>query len=156
MQLSIPILKRFFTIFFLALFLFVVIAGLTTRFTVQKKTIQAITIGTTTLHVALAITESEKQAGLSGLPSLPEDQAMLFVFGTSGRHGFWMKDMHFPIDIIWLDGQRMIVHIEANVHPDSYPQIFIPTRDALYVLETVAGFSEKEKIHVGDQVQFLD
>ena len=52
--------------------------------------------------------------GLAVKNQLKENEAMLFVFEKPGKHSFWMKDMKFPIDIIWLDSTGKIVHIEEN------------------------------------------
>jgi len=64
---------------------------------------------------------------------------MLFVFENPGIHGIWMKDMKFPIDIIWLDKDMSVISKELNVSPDTYPQVFYPSREAYYVLEVKAG-----------------
>ena len=71
-----------------------------------EEAIQAISIVNIvgkTLQVDLALTDEEKARGLSGRESLDEDEGMLFVFDVPGNYGFWMKDMNFAIDIIWLN-----------------------------------------------------
>lgn len=88
--------------------------------------------------------------GLSGRKNLKDDQGMLFVFETLGIYKFWMKDMNFPLDIIWFDGNQKIVHIEKNVLPESYPKLFGPDEETKYVLEVVAGFSQKNDLKIGD------
>lgn len=87
-----------------------------------------------------------RHKGLSGRASLPSDRAMLFVFEQSGRHCFWMKGMQFPIDIIWLDKNKEVVHIKQNVTPESYPESFCPTQDARYVVEANAGLASGLKV----------
>ncbi len=149
-------LKKFFTIFFFAIFFFVVIAGLTARFDSKKSTTEAVQINDTVLHIERAITPAEQEVGMAKFDSIPDDFGMLFVFEKPGRYAFWMKNMRFPIDIFWLDENKQIIHIEKSVFPDTYPAIFEPSDEALYVLETAAGFSEKEKIKVGDTIGFLD
>src|SRR3989344_7332267 len=54
------------------------------------------------VKVELALTPEEQTQGFSGRSGLGENEGMLFVFDTPGKYGFWMKDMLFPIDIIWL------------------------------------------------------
>lgn len=108
-----------------------------------------------TLQVELALTPKEHTQGLSGREELLEDKGMLFVFDTPGKQAFWMKDMNFSIDIIWIDEDFSVVHIQKSVSPESYPKIFAPQREAKYVLETVSGFSEKNNLKEGDKVEFL-
>jgi hypothetical protein len=64
---------------------------------------------------------------------------MLFVFEKPGRYGFWMPDMHYPIDILWLDDQYSVVAAARSVAPESYPDTFMPPVPARYVLETSPG-----------------
>ena len=61
----------------------------------------------------------DRRLGLSDHESLPTNQGMFFVFEESGLHGFWMKDMDFSIDIIWIDEARKIVHVEPDVSPNT-------------------------------------
>jgi len=65
------------------------------------------------------------------------------VFEEPGRYPFWMRDMHFSIDIIWLDNQFKVIHVEREVAPETYPELFAPTQDALYVLEIREGVAEE-------------
>lgn len=94
--------------------------------------------------------------GLGGRKILPEDRAMLFVFSNLDRHSFWMKDMKFAIDIIWIaDGK--IVDIAPNVQPTMIEPLptYLPRLPAKLVLETVAGFSSKNNLKIGDTVELL-
>ena len=108
------------------------------------------TIGDATITVEKADTEAARERGLSGRASLAPDTGMLFVFEYSQIRGFWMKDMRFPIDIVWADETGKVVTIAENLSPDSYPQTFYPTSSALYVLEVPAGFVKAHGIAVGD------
>jgi uncharacterized membrane protein (UPF0127 family) len=72
-----------------------------------------------------------------------DDPGLLFVFDEPGLHGIWMKDMRFPIDILWLDDAFQVVDVRKNVAPDSYPTVFKPTKPARYVLEVTAGFADR-------------
>ena len=65
----------------------------------SKKTIH---IGRVPIAVAIADTLEKRTQGLSGRESLSANEGLLFVFSTSGAYGIWMKDMRFPIDIIWI------------------------------------------------------
>jgi uncharacterized protein len=107
-----------------------------------------------TISLIVVDTEETREVGLGGRDGLADNQAMLFIFDKPDFYEFWMKDMKFPIDIIWLGTDRKIVHIENNVSPETYPDTtFMPESEALYVLETPAGFAEKNNIKIGDVVE---
>jgi len=99
-----------------------------------------------------AITEAEQQKGLGGLHILPADQGMLFLFPQSQELCFWMKDMHFPIDIIWLSTDKRVTFIKSSVSPDTYPASFCAT--GRYVLELNAGQAARNHLLLGQQVSF--
>lgn len=109
-------------------------------------------IGNLRLDLEYADTLDERRTGLSGRDNLPTDRGMLFVFEEPDRYGFWMKDMQFPLDILWLDENYAVVHIEKNVPPEgSEPsRTYTPPVPALYVLEINAGYSDAYDISVGD------
>ena len=111
-------------------------------------------IGETTLNIEVANTDAERMQGLSGRNGLEENEGLLFVFDNEGYYGFWMKDMKFPIDMVWLDKNKQIIYIENNVSPATYPQVFNPPTPSLYVLEVSAGFLSKNNIKIGDFVAF--
>ncbi len=100
------------------------------------------------------VSRAARAKGLSGRPSLAPHTGMLFVFETPGRYGFWMKDMKFPIDIVWIEGGR-VVDIVEKAPPDDRPTrpVYYPRRPASRVLELPAGFSEKYGLKIGDMVE---
>lgn len=109
------------------------------------------------INVTLAKTPDELTKGLSIKNSLKEHEGMLFIFDTPKKSSFWMKDMKFPIDIIWIHPNTTIVHIEKNLQPcisflicTSYP----PNDLSQYVLEVNAHYTTKNNITVGDEVEF--
>lgn len=93
------------------------------------------------INIEIADTNAERMQGLSGRESLETGRGILFIFPESGLYGFWMKDMNFSIDIIWLNGDLQPIGIEKNISPDSYPQVFYPPVPVKYVLEVNAGES---------------
>jgi len=106
------------------------------------------------IQAELALSPAQWQQGLSGRKKLEENKGMLFVFPESSYQTFWMKDMRFSIDIIWIDENFQIVGIEKNVPPcrtseDKCPLYSSPL-PVKYVLETKAGKAEKEKLKKGD------
>jgi len=110
-------------------------------------------IGSKLLSVDISDTECKRNLGLSGRTDL-NDGGMIFVFEKLGNYGFWMKDMNFPIDILWINNEFKITGIEKNVSPDTYPQSFGSKYKAMYVLEASAGYSDKNNIKVGDKIIF--
>lgn len=111
-----------------------------------------IRIGEVTVEASVADSLPERIQGLSNTPFLPSNVVKLFVFGTPGKHSIWMKDMLYPIDILWLAEDGEIVSIKEQVSPDSYPESFAPEVAAWYVIETNAGFVASNTITVGDKV----
>jgi hypothetical protein len=121
----------------------------------SSNTINGVKINDIVLKVEVASSNIERAKGLSDRESLSADTGMLFVFNNSGKYSFWMKDMNFPIDIIWIDENSKIVFIEKDAKPESYPALLGGLVDSKYVLETVSGFTSKNNIKIGDTVNFL-
>jgi uncharacterized membrane protein (UPF0127 family) len=107
-----------------------------------------------TFSVEISDTEKLRTLGLSGHVPLKDDEGMLFIFPKPDKYGFWMKDMQFPIDIIWIDENFMIISIEKSVLPTSYPKVFYPTKLAPYVLELSEGEAQKLDLKPGENVKF--
>jgi uncharacterized protein len=106
--------------------------------------------GTTAVQVGIANTPAEQQQGLSDTSALGSDQGLLFVFSTADTYGFWMKDMNYPLDMIWFDQNFNIVDITRDATPESYPKVFYPSQKVLYVLEVNANFTSAHGLEVGD------
>ena len=106
-----------------------------------------------TIRITLADTPEEREQGLGGWSGLSEDEGMLFVFEKDGKPAFWMKDMKFAIDILWISSEGVVVDIQENVSPESYPAAFTPRNEARYVLELPAGYSEEHAVGLGDIVR---
>lgn len=121
----------------------------------NKDSEQTIMIGNAQLRVAVADEQSERVQGLSGVTQLDANQGMLFIFDTDGDWGMWMKDMELAIDMLWVDKELRVVHIEEDVSPDTYKngrQTFSSGRDVRFVIETPAFFTSNNNITVGDRV----
>lgn len=113
-----------------------------------------IEIGNTWVSADVAITEAEREQGLSGRQALGVNEGMLFIHPSSGQFSYWMKDMLFPIDIIWINADRQIVGVTQNISPGSYPETFSPRVPILYALEVPAGFSNRNHIVPGVNIAF--
>lgn len=106
------------------------------------------------IEIELADTPFKRGKGLSGRQSIPDNFGMFFVFEKPGFYSFWMINMKFPIDIIWIDKNLEIVGFEKNVLPKSFPKIFRPNMESQYVLEVNAGWVDKYNIKKGDNFSF--
>jgi uncharacterized membrane protein (UPF0127 family) len=108
------------------------------------------------LQVEVMKEDPDRAMGLMFRPSLPQDRGMLFVFPFEDFHGIWMKNCRFPIDIVWLDQGRRVVHVTEGAGPckaDPCP-VYEPMRRASYVIELNAGQARREKVSVGAEVSF--
>src|SRR3989338_10801011 len=113
---------------------------------------RTISIGGTVIYVDVADTEVLREQGLSGRSDLPSGKGMLFVFESDGLWGIWMKDMQFPIDIVWAGADGKVITVADNVAPETYPKVFSPSAPARYVLELPAGFAAAHGIVEGSQI----
>ncbi len=130
--------------------------GGSTVFLRKEKDVQTeqrtIRIGDQELLVEMVDTLQLQIRGLSGRESLGEREGMLFVYENPQVLSFWMRDMRFAIDIIWIDGNGIITGIAANVSPDTFPQTFSSMVPVQYVLEVPAGWAERHGVSTGDQL----
>lgn len=119
---------------------------------------KSFSIGSTKIQVQLADTADKRSKGLSGTSKLDVDSGMLFVFDSKNvSPSFWMKDMLIPIDIIWISDGKIIkidknVPVPAKNTPDTKLKTYSAGKPIDYVLEVNAGFSDQNKIKVGDSV----
>ncbi|MDR3571865.1 MAG: DUF192 domain-containing protein [Candidatus Pacebacteria bacterium] len=104
-----------------------------------------------TIYVDLAQNPEQQELGLGNRTSLGADQGMLFIFPDDADHLFWMKDMSFSIDMIWLSADGTVIYIQPDVAPNTYPQAFGPDQASRYVLEVPARYAQTHGIKVGDQ-----
>ncbi|MEK7494433.1 MAG: DUF192 domain-containing protein [Patescibacteria group bacterium] len=97
-----------------------------------------------------ADTDEERALGLGYRDSLCDTCGMLFQFPEPGMYPFWMKGMRFPLDIIWLDGNRVVFIVHA-ASPSSL-ELFTSPEPANAVLEVNAGSARN--IERGDTLSF--
>lgn len=108
------------------------------------------------LEVEVADTQPSRELGLSGRKSMQDDEGLLFVFDEPGRYGFWMKDMQFPLDIVWINQNGVIVSIERDLSPDTYPKTYMNQSEALYVLEMNKGLAERFGLYLGSKIKIVE
>lgn len=104
--------------------------------------------------LTVADTDSKRAKGLGGRKYMSQDQGMLFVYDQPGKQCFWMKDMHFALDIVWMDVTKKVVHIARTVRPETYPHVICPAVPAQYVIELRAGQATSLDMQTGDTLSF--
>jgi len=142
--------KRFHTI------IIILLLAVLTFFLLNKSNTSQVCFQTTCLDVEIVETEEERTRGLMFRESLGTNEGMFFIFPSSEIYPFWMKNTLIPLDIIWIDEDFKIVHIEQAVPcvEDPCPN-YTPGEKAKYVLETNVGFTQEHKINTGDVARFL-
>lgn len=113
-------------------------------------------IGDGVFKARIAATDEQRTKGLGGVKKLADNEAMLFVYAKSQAVRIWMKDMHIPIDAIWLDDEKRVIHIATALQPESYPQTYGPTSPARYIIEFPEGTVERKAVRMGAQAVFDD
>lgn len=145
------------TLFLLVLFSYFLILELASERNFRKAAGAEILIHEALFRAEVASTPIARARGLSGRDFLAADSGMLFTFDKPAIYSFWMKDMRFPIDIIWLRDAK-VVYVAKNVLPpgpgisDSELKVYSPSVEADMVLEVAAGMVDKFGISVGDAV----
>ncbi len=140
----------------IAIFLFLIVGFLAWKMSLSQG-LQTITVGTTKLSVEVANTPQTIQKGLGQRDEIGSD-GLLFVLPSRGIPTFWMKDMRFPLDFVWIDTDT-IVDTTENVDPQigqsiKQLRIYSPSSPVTHVLEMNAGDVSKYKFKVGDKVLF--
>lgn len=125
----------------------------------HRYQIQLAQIGDVEVTLEIADTPAKRAKGLMNRKSLDENSGMIFNFPTNGKHIFWMADTLISLDIVWLDENFKVVHIERNLPPctesgnlQSLCKIYGPNDPARYVIELNGGWSEKNQLEVGDTI----
>ncbi len=112
----------------------------------------------TKINIEVAVSDEDKRKGLGGRQSLATDSGMLFVFSKPDRYKFWMKGLSFPLDFIWISGDKIVdIFLDAKVPEaglaDNALTIYTSNQPVDKVLEVNAGFVERNKIQIGDLIQ---
>jgi uncharacterized membrane protein (UPF0127 family) len=115
-------------------------------------------VGVQIFQLEVARTSSERSRGLMERTSLPEDSAMLFVYGREEYRNFWMKDTLIPLAILFLDARGVVVDVQT-MHPqigveDGALKVYRSALPSRYALEMNAGLAEARGIEPGAQVLF--
>jgi len=140
--------------FYIYIFIVIIISFLGLKIVNYITKIGSVEIDGKKFKVEILKHNWELERGLSGREKLKNDTGVLFIFKEESKYPFWMKDMKFPIDIIWINDSK-IVYIKHNVPIPITQNIptFAPDVSARYVLEINAGLSEKYGFQIGDGVE---
>jgi len=107
------------------------------------------------LDIEISADALSRTRGLSNRESLCENCGMVFIFGKESKYTFWMKDMNFPLDILYIQDDE-IVEIFKDVqvldNADEFTEIY-PDVNADKVLELNAGWCEAYDVQVGDKIE---
>ncbi|GJL58721.1 MAG: hypothetical protein NPIRA03_15780 [Nitrospirales bacterium] len=109
------------------------------------------------LKAEVADTPEKLLFGLAFRNVLPPDEGMIYIFEDSGLHRVWTKEFQFPVDVIWVDESKIVVHIVERAPPcneSQCPWYGPPPQDARYIVEANAGFVDQAKVQLGAQVTF--
>ncbi len=129
-------------------------------FVPQPSKSAQITVGSTKVNVIVADTQEKRNKGLSGRENMASDSGMLFIFDKPDIHPFWMKEMKFPLDFIWIRDHK-IVDITENV-PNPPPgtkdvdlKIYQSKEPVDQALEVNGGFVGVHGIKIGDKIETI-
>jgi len=111
--------------------------------------------GSGAFDAKIAYTEADRQKGYGGVTNIADNEALILVFPSNDLWRIWMKDMKVPIDIVWLNEDKKVIHIVKNASPDTGTEgTYVPKTPARYVLELAAGTVDSKAIAVGRSAIF--
>lgn len=113
-----------------------------------KKT--KLALGDSQFDMQIADTSELQELGLSYRTGLEKNNGMIFVFQKDNYYPFWMKDMSFDIDMIWVNSTGKVTYIVSGAKPDSYPTTYQAPELSRYVIELPTGAAAENNIKVGD------
>ena len=121
----------------------------------SQRKFTKVSISNKTIKAEVADNLAKRTVGLSEREELKEKEGMLFIFDKEGHYGFWMLNMKFPIDIVWISKNKTIVGFVENAKPCTYNcTVYKPNKPILYALEVRSGFCKKYNVRSGQKVFF--
>lgn len=144
----------FLTLFFILLILITGFIKISPEI-FKRSPLKTLQINTAKILVETVQTPEARNKGLSGRINLPQNQGMLFLFEQPSFYAFWMKEMNFPLDFIWINDGH-VVQVNQNVKPEDYqpPKSLSANQPVDAVLEINAGMAHKLNIKIGDEVNY--
>jgi len=120
--------------------------------TITSGTAQIVFPKGSVVLVNLADTNEARTQGLSGHVPLEDEEGLLFLYSTQKRPSYWMKDMLFPIDIIWIRNET-VIGFEQDAQPENPPiTLYVPKEPINRVLEVRSGFVADHQVLIGDEL----
>lgn len=155
-----PKLSPFRLTIFSVVALFALVLGGLFVLPIYRKEYTKIEINNLTLLVEIASSPQARITGLSGRAGMAELEGMLFLFDREDYHAIWMKNMLFPLDILWIKHGRVVDMEEEAPAPvggtsDALLPVYKPDVTAEFVLELKSGFAKKYDVRIGDEVKIL-
>lgn len=145
-------------IFFICIFIFIfyIFYVLVGRFQSEFKNYERkkLIINKTVFTVYISDTDTKRTKGLSGVKKLHEREGMLFLWDYPDYRYFWMKDMNFSLDFVFIRN-HVVVDILENVSPQSYPGSFTSQRKSDSVIEFPAGTVKKYGIQTNSKISTI-
>ncbi len=144
----------------LAIFLLIIVVLLIGWWGYQQLQVKdgftKIKVGDSTVTAIIRDTIEGRRRGLSGYEELEENEGMLFVFPVATKYSFWMKEMKFDLDMVWIMDDRIVEITEGVVAPvgNESPVTVQPKVKVNRVLEVNSGWVEKNGVKVGDEVKY--
>jgi hypothetical protein len=108
----------------------------------------------TKIDIEIADSEYKTILGLMFRKEMQENQGMLFLFDNEEPRSFWMKDTYISLDIMFADAAKKIVTIHKYTTPFT-TNGYASTEPARYVVEVIAGFTDKYNIKTGDTIEWV-
>ncbi len=136
------------------------LSGLFSTGSSPSASIGQVKIGETAVNVEVADSPELRAMGLGGRERLDANSGMLFIFSKPMKARFWMKNMKFPLDLIWIRNNEVVDILKNIPNPapnteDSQLPVYEPKTEVDRVLEANSGFADSHNIKVGDKVIFM-
>ena len=145
-------MKRFWIIItFLQVLIFALVSCSKQTNSTSTNNIYELKLGNKTIFAEIAVSEHQKATGLMFRKSMPENNAMIFVFDTPKKMSFWMKNTEIPLDIAFLTKDGEITEIK-KMYPHNLNPVKSARSDILYCIETNANWFEKNNVNVGEKL----
>lgn len=112
-----------------------------------------VTINGQIWQAEVAATPSAQYVGLSGRDRIDDNKGMLFVFPDGQEREFVMRNMGFPLDIVFIN-QRRIIKIFSNLTPEGETPkaVYASGQPADMVLEINAGQAAQYHLQPGQPI----
>lgn len=146
--------KKIYIYFCILLFIFIFSQFYTRNSYLKGYDKIKVATGKQTYTLFIANNEIKRQKGLSNIPVIRDNEGMLFIFEKPDYYHFWMKDMQFPLDLIFINGDK-VVDVIKNIRPKSYPHTITSTEKANKVIELNAGEIDKSSLQKETNVTFV-